>query len=447
MIELKKIKITDLLVNTENYRFEQVANQKEAIDLMIENQNEKLYKLAEHIINNGLNPNDMVQVSPSSHNDKKYNVLEGNRRVVCLKILNNPDLLDLPRYQSLKRKFKNLVEKKKNILTKEIQCIVYSDPSEADKWIKLKHTGQSNGVGTVDWDAQQIQRFDEKVEGKSSTSLQVINKLKSSELVPDNVKKELVNIKVTNLDRLISDPDVRDLLGIEIENGLIKSEVDEKEVLKGLIQLARDLLAPDFIVKKIYTKEDRKDYIKDFPRISKPKLEKKANKPWDFAATSNGSTDRNKTSTKRSINPLGRKHLIPKKCVLRINNPKVNKIYQELQKIDISYYNATGVLFRVFVELSLDCFIEANKLTAINSNSKLNTKIQEVTNYLENHGLADKYICKGIKSASSNKNDLLGTDTWNAYVHNTRFSPTSENLIITWDNIQTFIEKVWENVK
>lgn len=37
MAKPKTINIVNLQVNTENYRFEPVASQKEAIDLMIEN--------------------------------------------------------------------------------------------------------------------------------------------------------------------------------------------------------------------------------------------------------------------------------------------------------------------------------------------------------------------------------------------------------------------------
>ena len=133
---------------------------------------------------------------------------------------------------------------------------------------------------------------------------------------------------------------------------------------------------------------------------------------------------------------------------MKISTPKVNSIYYELQRIDITKFsNAVAVSFRVFIELSLDCYLEKNKVPKVTINSSLLTKITEVANHMESNNYADKYICKGIRSSANNKNDLLGIETWNAYVHNARFSPTAANLIITWDNIQTFIEKLWENVK
>jgi hypothetical protein len=163
MAQSRKIKLVDLLVNTENYRFEPVSSQKEAIDKMIEDQGEKLYILSSDIINHGLNPNDRIQVVVSNHDAAKYNVLEGNRRTVALKVLNNPDLIENTKQAFLKRKFRKLHDDNKKSLIKEIECTLYSNPSEADKWIKLKHAGQSEGAGTVPWTGQQVQRFEEKV--------------------------------------------------------------------------------------------------------------------------------------------------------------------------------------------------------------------------------------------------------------------------------------------
>lgn len=446
MAQSKKIKLVDLLINTENYRFEPVASQKEAIDKMVEDQGEKLYNLASDIINHGLNPNDRIQVVVSNHDSTKYNVLEGNRRTVSLKLLNNPDLIESTKHAALKRKFRKLHDDNKRSLIKEIDCTLYASPSEADKWIKLKHAGQSEGAGTVPWTAQQVQRFEEKVEGKSSIALQTIKILQNSPDVPADVKTRLGDLKVTNFDRLMTDPDVRDFLGVEINNGILQSEVEQREVVKGLTQIAKDLLDPKFNVKKIYTKEDRKDYLKKFPKTSKPNTKAKAAKPWQFNGAAPAPSA--KPTPKPKPNPKDRDVLIPKTCILKIKVPKINAIYYELQKLSVSKFtNAAAVSLRVFIELSLDTYIEENKLTTVTKESRLLHKVTHVSNHMEANKFADKHICKGIRSAVGNKNDLVGIETWHAYVHNAKFSPTPNNLIITWDNIQHFIEKLWENIK
>ena len=59
---IRTIKLTSLFVNTENYRFEPLSSQKEAIDKMIEDQGDKLYSLVDDIVTNGLSPVDLIIV-------------------------------------------------------------------------------------------------------------------------------------------------------------------------------------------------------------------------------------------------------------------------------------------------------------------------------------------------------------------------------------------------
>lgn len=451
MAMYKKIKLTELLVNTENYRFDTVASQKEAIDKMLEDQKDNLFNLAEHIINNGLNPNDRIEVVASHHDKTKFIVLEGNRRTITLKLLNNPDLIEGSKFSKLKKKFKKLHDSNKTKLIKEVDCLVYNDPKEADTWIGLKHGYGTPGVYTDNWGSLQKQRFSERTEGKTSTSLQVINLIKKSPDIPADIKSNVEKIKTTNLDRLIDDPEVRNFLGIEIYNGVIQSTTDENEVLKGIIQVIKDILNPKFTVNKIYTKQDRRDYLNKFPKASKPNITKKASKPWQFNSTG-APQPVSAPAPKPKPNPKDRNTLLPKSCAIKISKPKVNTIYHELLKLNVTKFtNATGVLFRVFVELSVDSYIEEYSLASTPSAAKSGMNFQQkmnvVANHLETKKLADAAICKGIKAAIKDSNDILGIDTWHAYVHNNKFSPKPNNLIITWDNMQDFMIILWNNIK
>jgi hypothetical protein len=450
MAKTDKINLTDLHVNTDNYRFEPVSGQKEAIDKMVSDQGDKLFYLAEHIVTNGLNPNDKIQVTVSNHDKTKFNVLEGNRRVVALKLLSNPDILD--GHAALKKRFSKLHAENKSKILKSVECTIYDDPKEADIWIGIKHGYGKTGTMTDGWTPYQKERYEEKMEGKSSIILQTIKLLQTSPEVPAVLKSNLGNLKVTNLDRLISDPDVRDFLGMEINNGVIQSLIEQKEVVKGLTQIAQDLLKPNFKVSEIYNKDDRKDYINKFPKESIPNKKVKAKKPWQFNDSSSPAPT---PQPKPKPNPKDRDKLIPKSCSLRINNPKVNALYHELQKLSVNNFtNVAAIGFRSFVEFSMDCYIEANKITLgkdcktkIDKYSSFSTKVTEVANHLEANNFADSHICKGIRSAVNQKNDLLGIDTLHAYVHNAVFAPIPKSIIITWDNIQPFIEKAWANIK
>jgi len=125
---IKTIKLTSLFVNTENYRFEPLSSQKEAIDKMVEDQEDKLYSLVDDIVTNGLSPVDLIIVTPSE-DSSKYIVLEGNRRITSLKLLNNPTLID-DKYASLRKKFQKLQKDKANIVA-ELNLIT---PSASILW-------------------------------------------------------------------------------------------------------------------------------------------------------------------------------------------------------------------------------------------------------------------------------------------------------------------------
>lgn len=340
---IRTIKLTSLFVNTENYRFEPLSSQKEAIDKMIEDQGDKLYSLVDDIVTNGLSPVDLIIVTPNEDSNK-YVVLEGNRRITSLKLLNNPTLID-DKYSPLRKKFQKLQKEKPNAISelKNIACAVFETPTEADIWIKRKHSGELNGIGTVTWNAQQKQRFEEKTEGKSSIPLQIITLLKSQEEVSDTIKDSLSKLNITNLQRLMSDPYVREHLGLEINNGILVSKVKVSEVIKGLLKVVTDILNPEFKVSDIYNREKRKQYIDNFDKSQKPDLSNEASEQWSVQDIENNKEQASRNSEKQEIKgdknrkTRNRGALVPKSLNLHISNPKINKIFEELKHVQVKY--------------------------------------------------------------------------------------------------------------
>ena len=77
--EYKQVKIADLLLNTSNPRFNPVKHQTETILAMVEDQQGKLVTLAAHIIENGLNPTDIILVCPHKNNGLCLREIDGSR--------------------------------------------------------------------------------------------------------------------------------------------------------------------------------------------------------------------------------------------------------------------------------------------------------------------------------------------------------------------------------
>jgi hypothetical protein len=454
MPEPLKIPISQLVINPENYRFEPVENQIEAIELMVSDQSEKLFNIAKSILEMGTNPNDWPMVVEYAHDTSQYLVLEGNRRITALKILNNVDLLDSNKFYSLKNKFKKLLKENTNFIPNTIWCSVYENPSEADVWIKLKHSGENDGVGTVSWGNHSVLRYQERVEGYSALPLQFIDFLKSSNSVDDELKINLKNIKSSTLDRILGDKDIKNALGIYTANGFIESDLKEEEITKGFVQVARDLLKPGFTVNDVYTKDDRKDYINKFPKGSLPDKTKKADS-WKIATrkVNDELTNVNNKSANlptKKVLPAVRENLIPKSFKISISNNKVNSIYHELRnpKLKLKEFpNSIAVTFRVFIELSVDCYIEYHNLisapTSSGTSDNLQKKILTVTKDLYLKKIDDGNLSQGIIQAVKRNNHVLGIDSWHAYVHNNTLTPDADLLIKSWDNVEGFIALVW----
>lgn len=461
--EYKQINVTELLLNPDNPRFDPVKHQTETISAMIDDQKEKLSTLAEHIIDNGLNPTDIILVRP---HQGQWLVLEGNRRVTALKLVNEPGLIPT-QYAKLKRDFQKLNAVLDKDLLEHIPCVIIEDLALANEWIRLKHTGENDGAGTVRWDGQQTSRFSAQTSGNTDNRIVFLDELKLRSEIPQTYKDAFSNIKKTNFDRLMGDPDVRALLGIDVENGKF---ILSNGVNTYLLFVLNDLAIDDLSVGVIYHKSDRKKYIEEL----KKRAEQQASMTPTFVAPSDlvrlpdnsspaetiqnnsnrtplSSTDATpqgrtvvRTGGTKSY-PVNRKALIPAQHKLTISHARIVKIFNELKQLDTDTYpNAVAVLFRVFIELSADCYIAKNSsVTGVTVDSTLPKKIEAVAFDLESRKIMTKHELRGARQMASSQTQNSSVKTFHTYVHNKDVTPSSTDLKSAWDDLWPFIECMW----
>ncbi len=88
--------------------------------------------------------------------------------------------------------------------------------------------------------------------------------------------------------------------------------------------------------------------------------------------------------------PVSRPTLIPKSCNLVVNHKRLNRIYDELRRLNVSRYpNATAALFRVFLELTLKEF-ELMTGGRYLAKGTLNQNLMNAASLMENKGLRTK---------------------------------------------------------
>lgn len=480
----KQISITRLILNPENDRFEPVEDEKQALEMMLNKLGSKIYVLAADIAKRGLSRKPFYVIPYNN----KYLVKDGNRRTTAIKLLARPKLINEKKYPILRKRFEKLHDIYIQHPIKSILCYVFPNSLYADSWVELEHLGEQKGLGTVKWDSEPIHRFNQKHGKNPPIQIQAMDFIRNSAFISDDVKEQSKTIELTNFERFINDTNIRKLLGFSWLNSQLISDVEESEIAKGLSRVICEMSNPQFTVKSIYTAEDRNEFIhkwKDYwPNLSKKvpiwslsgigetddtEEEVEYNLGGELINTqqklSSDNFDDEGSEKKKPINkggissknipiPVKRKTIIPIKCVIRITNPKVNKLYKELQILDIyKLPNCGAIALRVFIELGIDTYLEEyellgeGKVTAAKSGKPLHEKIAMVRNHLKQRKLSDDAISKGIATMLKEEDSESGLSTLHAYVHSNRFAAIPENLITAWDNIQDFMVILWTEIE
>ena len=100
-------------------------------------------KLAESIVEHGVNPMDRLLVLRVSSNPLRFISLEGNRRVAVFKLLSNPPVmtgLEMP--DPMRRTFERLAKQFYKGRVEPIAGFELASRQEGDYWLKLRHKGQ-----------------------------------------------------------------------------------------------------------------------------------------------------------------------------------------------------------------------------------------------------------------------------------------------------------------
>lgn len=452
--QYQQLRVTDLLLNTQNPRFNPVQHQAQAIHAMLEDQGDKLIELARHIAENGLSPTEIVLVQPLGG---QWLVREGNRRVTALKLVNEPNLIP-DTHAKIKREFTTLSKSIDSDILDNIQCAIVADEKLINEWIRLKHTGENKGAGTVGWDAQQTSRFSAQVSGKADPRSTFFESLKENFAIPQALREKFSGIKKTNFDRLVGDPKVRTLMEIETKNG----EFDLPGGANAHLLTMLSDLAGDFSVGRIYTKTDRESYLTDlkkrvtnskesYPsttsdngRIPEFNSVESLTDPTVHADPMPAGIIPEHTTEKRKGYPLNRKMLVPSLHKLVIGIPRIARIFSELKTIDCEQFpNAASVLFRVFVELSCDFYISSVPLTGLTVDSKLTAKIEAVADNIETKSSMTRHELRAARQMATSQTQNQSVKTFHSYVHNKDVTPIPGDLKVAWDDLWPFIQTMW----
>lgn len=435
--------------DVENPRFAEAGSDREAILRTLEELGPKILRLAEDIAEFGLSPLDVIGVYEDPPGEGTYVAMEGNRRVTALRMLMAPEIGEEVLSSGQMTKYKALAKRYRENPVGQVHCAVFENRDACTRWIRLRHGGEDHGRGTVAWGRPEKARFDEKHGGSPSLSRQFLSWASRSPHLSSKLKNRLDDVPTSTLDRMLTDPDFRRHIGLEMKRGRLLAQISDKQLARGAKKVLGDLIA-GMPVGDVYNKAARATYAKTFDATERPShhAPKGGWRDVDSGEPSGGNNPPPKPPAPPPPRP--RTYLIKKDCSLTIPITRIARIYHELKdKVAVARAsNAVSVLFRVFLELSVDHYLVSNGLMSQtkveNPSTKLRVKITAVADHLEDSGRWSKAELKPVRRVSSGEDGAHALDTFHGYVHNPALDPVPHDLLVAWDNLQAFFEELWK---
>ena len=453
------ISVGNLLLDIGNYRIVTQSSQKGARDAIIAEQGKKLTRLAEDILDHGLNPFDLPMVVDAADGNHNFVVIEGNRRLATIQLLLQPELA---KDTALHSAFAKMHKNRADAIPKVMDCVIAANKPDALTWINRKHKSGMEGAGTEPWLPMAKARADVD-QGINRSDLDVIDFVLTTPDLEKSVRHDLEGSRfnLTNLERLLTTKELQEELGLSFKDGKIRSSFDEKWIRGVLADIVTTiskgkragLVNGKFTERNIDSAEHRKDFVgavlEDHPGKRKAKLwtVQAHPQPATMAKSTPRPAVKSTASTEEQVN------LIPRTFKLELPAGKVNDIFVELKRLDATRdRHAVSVLFRVFLELSLHAFAEKHKLQMPVDEKgrpieKLKIRLQKVVAKVKVDKLMTATEIKAVDVAMGDPNSFLAPETLNAYVHSPWMNPEPMGLKLGWLNVQLFIQRLWEGKK
>ena len=251
--------LRSLVVNRANDRHGELENETAAIAWLFNTLESHMRNLAKDIAT-AAGIYEPPLVCP---NNGSFIVFDGNRRVACLKLLENPRRAPTVELQEF---FVDLRSGWKGDFLSEVQCQVENDRDKIDDILYRRHTGSQGGVGQSNWDDRMKSNFISRT-GKASG----VN-------VADEVEKRLAEegllprkkIPRANMNRLLSAEAFRNRVGFTMNKGQFDYTHQEPVVLHALKRIADDLASRKLVLGSIWDVDGKRDYLDQLEREGVP---------------------------------------------------------------------------------------------------------------------------------------------------------------------------------
>ncbi|KGN41867.1 hypothetical protein [Knoellia aerolata] len=439
--------LSKLLLDEQNPRHRAVTNQDAALKEMIRRGPSKMLALAKDIAANGLSPIDRLIVVKSD-DGKKYVVLEGNRRLTALRLLNKPQLCSdvtmRPRFEAAANDATHT--------PKRVRCFEVSSRDEARPLRDRRHGGEMDGVGVVRWSAMQRTRNATSPGHQERVALVTLDWLDAKSEAGANqhladLLEEVAESKFTTFGRLAGDPDFRVYCGFDIKGDVFTPTDSSERVLARLSLVLEDFRSErSLTVTELKRKGDRERYINELrtrtagadevdadpdddldtnedPVDEGTGLEESGDEN-DDADSDSGAED--EADSEPDPKPPPMKLFLGAK--LNHGSTRLRHILNEVQKIPLNRYpNSAAALIRMVIELAV---MEAHDVCQWplppERDPKLRAYVNNALRQLDPTMKAARYL--DLRQQLNQRDSLINTVTLNAFLHSSTYQPSAPNM-------------------
>lgn len=429
-----EIAIADLQLDQANPRFGWLESQSDCIEIMFEEFGDYIVSIATHIAKHGLSPDPVVVLKDGN----TWIVKEGNRRIVALKALNNPN--EAP--ENRRATFHSIKQNAKvNTIPNKVECITAPE-AIVQEYVSLRHLGAQGGAGLVVWDP----RGQENYRTSRGQKLSYPQASSMAKYLEGKGITEVKKVPLSNLQRIIQSKHTIASVGLTWNQALPVFE-DEQWALVVLKEICLDFSQRGKRVKDIYSSERIEEYIDEL--LSRPVIQN-TQKQQQQTPSQPSAQPTPPPSPLRGRQPKAawdRPGIFPRKRIyftVPDTESKAKNILKELA--DLKVYEApisVGVLLRAIVEISVKRYIKIHSIPCTTQKDRdLKNQIVHAANHMHSTGIIDDKYKKSL-AGMGNSQEILSVATMHDWVHSPKITPSAQTLCIFWDNIEPFIRNCW----
>ncbi|WP_159626783.1 hypothetical protein [Actinomyces sp. zg296] len=410
-----------------------MTSEKEATERLMSEFGPKIIALAKSIAEHGLNPTESWAVVKEGG---QCVVLEGNRRLVACRMLDNPSKAPRGYIRTFERIKSGISASPEDL---KPNCVTFERRADARYWIQIKHHGAGNGEGTAPWGPEMVYLHQVAGRGRPVEWNEFwywLEETYRNDAILIDWIHQARREQYTLMDRIYNWA-VKDLLKAEFgHDGKLRARVDPGKIRPFIEQLVTGMLAgktlvsdslvgrPTPVALSSRTLNDRpaaSEVLTDLWKktIGNVDVGPEPNNPTIHVAVNTDPASELGNPTTSGAGPVDRPTIRerargsrnrsdrPRKSdthlyygVKRSNMPKrVQDILKECSSIEIKVYPETAsIMARVAVEVAVDAIIDSKNLKK-REKLKLTEKIAIVMRHLE----------PNLDSKTPGRDDLKGT--------------------------------------